>query len=51
MSRSREQSAAGSVVVSAVYHEIATHPMGARDDRVSSRLAGSPSKLTFFIGF
>jgi hypothetical protein len=33
MSRSRERSMAGSMVIPVIYHEIATHPMGARDDR------------------
>jgi hypothetical protein len=33
ISRSRERNVAGSIVIPVIYHEIATHPMGARDDR------------------
>jgi hypothetical protein len=47
MSRSRERSVAGSIVISAIDHEIATHPMGARDDRVSVRLKAISGGIRF----
>jgi hypothetical protein len=42
---------AASLVIPVIYHEIATHPMGARDDRVSARrsaIVGLKPSLTLF---